>query len=248
MSSDAKLDDLLALERAYDDLPGGAEARILAGVEGLIGGGGDGGGDDGGGGGGDHGGAPTAGAPSASSAAPWLAKAAYVAAGIVAGASGHAIVASRGVPAPAPVAAVTIASAAPSATTVASASVADDAGAALDVRDLPDERPRPSTSVAAKAATRPASSTRSAEERADLDVARAALARGRVEACLEALERHARTYGEGQLAEEREVLMVQALASAGRKAEAAERARRFQKKYPTSLFGPAVSQAISAGE
>lgn len=252
MSSTPKLDELLALERAYDDLPAGAEARILDGVASILdggGGGGDGDGSDGGDGGGDGG---TGHAPPASppalvgSAAPWLARAAYVAAGIVAGASGHAVIASKTAPPPAPIATVAIASAA-TASTIAAADI--DAGPTLTVRDLPDERPHiAAAKPSATASARPTGASRVAEERADLDVARAALARGRVEACLEALDRHARTYGEGQLAEEREVLAVQALVSAGRKAEAAERARRFQKKYPTSLFGPAVSQAISTGE
>lgn len=246
MSDDPTLENLLALEKSYDDLPAGAEARLLARLEATLGGGdgGDGGDDPGGGGpAAPRGGG--AGSPGTSAAAPWIARAAYVVAGVVAGASGHALLTSR---APAPAAPVAAATASASSTTTA-ASAAPPAASAepepsvhVAVVDLPDA----GTPFARKAAApAPRTDAGATEERAELDVARAALAHGRVDACLDALDRHARKWGEGRFAEERGALTVQALAAAGRRSEAAARARRFQQKYPTSLFGPAVAQALA---
>lgn len=250
MSTDP-MADLLALERSHDDLPDGADARILARVESVVASGGGGGDDDGGDeGSGGSGPAPRGEASSLAApiarAAPWLGRAAYLAVGVVAGASAHAVLAT----APAAPAVVVSASSAPPsiAVPVASASIGP---VGVRVEDLPSEPTRPVTSSARGAVAAPASArrddTRIVEERAELDVARAALSRGRIDACLEGIERHTRTYGEGHFAEEREVLAVQALAAAGRTSEAAARARRFREKYPTSLFGPAVSDSLAPG-
>lgn len=277
MSVGPSLDDLLALEREYDDMPSGAETRMLAAIEATVAVGGGGGGEpgdpgaDGNGPGADGSGAGSgpgpggsgtggsgigtsgAGAATTTSAmriAPWLARAAYVGAGIVAGASGHAVLASRSsapveIAAPRPSASVAaVASITPiPARVAASDPSAVTASASADpptpASSAPPAKPRSSASPARD-------HTRVADERADLDVARAALARGRTEACLDAIARHTRTYGEGHFAEEREVLAVQALVAAGRAGEATTRARRFREKYPTSLFGPAMDQSLAA--
>lgn len=229
-----RVDELLELERVYDDLPGGADARILAGVElGLgVGPGGGGGGD--GSGGGSSGGGGGGALEGRGRLAGWLARAAYVGAGVVAGASGHAMLAAHRAPPDArpPVAIAAVPSASPPAE---QAAPAIDAEAGIDPELLPRAAP-------SAAAPPPPPST--AAERADLDVAREALAHGRPDACLRALERHARLYGDGQFVEERESLWIEALAAAGRRDDAAARAARFHARYPTSLFGPAVDHAI----
>ena len=79
-----------------------------------------------------------------------------------------------------------------------------------------------------------------AAERALVDRARMALARGQSDAALEALGNHASTFPKGRLAEERDALTVQALAQAGRKNDAKARAARFHVEFPNSVLGAAV--------
>lgn len=79
-----------------------------------------------------------------------------------------------------------------------------------------------------------------AGERALVDRARAALARGDAAACLEAVRSHEARFPNGRLAEEREVLAVRALARAGQTDEARARADRFRKRYPNSVFAGAI--------
>jgi TolA-binding protein len=81
-------------------------------------------------------------------------------------------------------------------------------------------------------------------ERTDLDVARAALARGRPDACLSTLEAHAKAYPRSAYAEERESLWIQALAAAGRLGEAQSRFQSFRRAYPSSLFTPALETSL----
>jgi len=59
--------------------------------------------------------------------------------------------------------------------------------------------------------------------------------------------RHARLYPGGLLAQEREVVAIQALASLGRAAEARARATRFQAAYPGSAYWPRI-QHLLAGD
>jgi hypothetical protein len=83
-------------------------------------------------------------------------------------------------------------------------------------------------------------------ERALLEIARAALARGDAEGALAALARHEAAFSRGELTEEREGLRVQALVAARRYDEARARAARFDRKYPRSLFAPVVTQALES--
>lgn len=76
-----------------------------------------------------------------------------------------------------------------------------------------------------------------------LDIARAAILSGRSKAALEAIERHAKLFPQGELAEEREALAVQALAQLGDAPRAASRAAAFRKRYPQSIFLPSVDAA-----
>jgi hypothetical protein len=81
-------------------------------------------------------------------------------------------------------------------------------------------------------------------ERALLDVGRRALAAGRAEEVLKAAREHARRYPEGVLVEEREALVINALAASSRYTEARDRADRFLRRFPESLLRPAVEAAI----
>jgi hypothetical protein len=83
-----------------------------------------------------------------------------------------------------------------------------------------------------------------AGERLLLERARSALARGDGEQALAAVDQHSRTYPRGQLAEEREVLGIQALVAAGRRQEAAERAGSFRLTYKNSVLLPVVDEAL----
>lgn len=83
-----------------------------------------------------------------------------------------------------------------------------------------------------------------AKERELLDVARAALARGRPADALAAAAEHARKWRRGYLGEEREVVLIQALAAAGRRQDAEAKAAQFRKMYPKSMLMPAVDAAL----
>ena len=83
-------------------------------------------------------------------------------------------------------------------------------------------------------------------EQALLDVARAALARGRADEALDPLDRHVQRYPKGVLTEEREALAVNVLVTLGRYDEARERSARFLRRYPGSLLRPSVEAALDA--
>ena len=111
-------------------------------------------------------------------------------------------------------------------------------------RETPAPRPR-RTAVATPPA-RPAvrADDHLAAERALLEIAREALVRGQADGALAALACHEATFPQGELAEERDGLFVQALVAAHRDDEARLRAARFDHRYPRSLFAPVVRQAL----
>lgn len=168
-------------------------------------------------------------------AIPWIVLA--FAAGGGAGAAIHASLSAP--PTPAPVVAPATTSAPPP-PPPSSASVP-----VLTPSDLPTAPttapppPRPTASAAPSTS----SDVDLASERALVDRARTALQRRQAESALEALDAHAARFPRGRLAEEREALAVQALAQAGRAADAKRRADAFRKAYPNSIFGPAVDLA-----
>jgi hypothetical protein len=91
--------------------------------------------------------------------------------------------------------------------------------------------------------------TRDAElaaERALIEMARSALAHGQSTQALDAVSRHVSKYPSGQLVEERESIAVHALVAAGRAAEAHARAESFRKRFPKSIFLPAVEAAAGS--
>jgi hypothetical protein len=110
--------------------------------------------------------------------------------------------------------------------------------------------PIPSIDVAllpTAAPAAPAAHARGADlaaERAILDVARTALARGDGAGSLAAAQDHARKFPRGALAEEREAIAVQALVLSGDVPAARQRAERFRRAFPGSLLLPAVAAAV----
>jgi hypothetical protein len=112
----------------------------------------------------------------------------------------------------------------------------------------PAARPRVSPPPATTVVVTPvpvAPADQLADERAVLEVARTALARGRPAEAVDALKRHAERFPTGQLAEERDFLWVQCQASAGELAAARERARAFRAAYPRSMMLPALDEVLS---
>jgi hypothetical protein len=80
-------------------------------------------------------------------------------------------------------------------------------------------------------------------ERLLIETASAALVRGDSKSAIAALRQHARSYPKGALAEEREVLLVKALAASGDDAAAEKRAKEFKKKFPGSMQQGSVDDA-----
>lgn len=110
-------------------------------------------------------------------------------------------------------------------------------------------RMAPVTSAApARAAGRPLSAHRPSgltEERMLLDEARAGLIQGEADRALERLALHRSRFAEGQLNEERDAMLVEALVLAGRFDEARQHAGAFEAQSPSSLFLPTVESAIA---
>lgn len=82
------------------------------------------------------------------------------------------------------------------------------------------------------------------KERALIDTARTAVARGDGEGALATLTRHAHDFPRGRLAEEREWSTIQALVLGGRTNEAQARATTFRRLFPRSLMLPALDQVV----
>ncbi len=106
----------------------------------------------------------------------------------------------------------------------------------------PEELPSPELALpsvppSAAAPSRP-SATSAANLRAErllLERATTALMRGDDASALTALREHARKFPRGELAEEREVLLVRTLRAAGQDDAANQRAKDFKRQFPSSL-------------
>jgi hypothetical protein len=85
-----------------------------------------------------------------------------------------------------------------------------------------------------------------AAERGLIEQARTALAREQGATALAALERHARDFPQGALEEERESLRVQALVGLQQFAEARKIGARFHRRFPRSIFGAVVDDALKS--
>jgi hypothetical protein len=81
-------------------------------------------------------------------------------------------------------------------------------------------------------------------ERALLDQAQRALARGDSAASLGVLTTHVRRFPHGRLEEEREALAVKTLAALGRNDEAKTRGARFRARFPDSLMRSTVEDTL----
>jgi hypothetical protein len=104
----------------------------------------------------------------------------------------------------------------------------------------------PPSKPSAKMPTSTDSASTLAAERSLLDQARQALARGEPGAGLTPLGRHAARFPKGILTEEREALAVRLLAAVGNVNAATSRAEAFHRRFPNSLFTPAVDNAIAS--
>jgi hypothetical protein len=82
------------------------------------------------------------------------------------------------------------------------------------------------------------------DERTILDHARAHLLSGEPAAALTDIEKHARLFRHGVLAEERDALRVEALVAVPRPEQARAAAARFHAVYPGSMLAPAVDDAL----
>lgn len=102
-----------------------------------------------------------------------------------------------------------------------------------------DETPEPeAASSAAGATSRGASEPSGSSLRAErllLESATAALLRGDTASATTTLQKHARLYPRGALAEERESLWVKVLRAQGNDKVAEQRATEFKRKFPSSL-------------
>lgn len=85
---------------------------------------------------------------------------------------------------------------------------------------------------------------RSQRERQLIETARLALLRGDLVATAAALGEHQSRYHDGELGEERDSLLVQLLIAKGELPGARARAEVFHRRYPQSLFWPAMNRAL----
>jgi hypothetical protein len=126
----------------------------------------------------------------------------------------------------------------------------DDAGAPVNPAEAPAEAPLPPASVPRRSASQEAGAVGRdaalAAERALLETARAALARGQRVTAFDALTKHAQAFPRGRLGEERDGLFIQALISAGRIDEARARLARFRRSYPRSMLLQAFDASLRA--
>lgn len=120
--------------------------------------------------------------------------------------------------------------------------------APMPIEGTPWSIARPAEDVAkAPRVAKPVEShaSRLAAERHLLDAARAAIVQGEPDRAVAQLERHRAQFPDGLLVEERDAMMVEALAKASRTAEARALAESFRSKYPGSLFAATVDSAVA---
>ncbi len=107
-----------------------------------------------------------------------------------------------------------------------------------------EPEPEPARPIARKPPAAPptASSTLEAERQL-LDEARSGVVRGAWSEALKSAEAHRAQFPDGALAEEREVLAIQALSTTDPKAAAA-RAEAFRKKWPSSILEQVIEKVV----
>jgi len=111
----------------------------------------------------------------------------------------------------------------------------------------PSSAPSAAPSSSARVNARQGSAPIEAPKESELDLMRDAKAALPVDPnqALSILNRHAKLYPSGVLAQEREVLAIDALLRLGRKSEASARAARFSSNYPTSAHWPHIQRSLS---
>jgi len=90
----------------------------------------------------------------------------------------------------------------------------------------------------------PSASEALAEESRLLGRAQSALTAGDGRGALRWVERHARRFPKGALAEERERLAIEALVVLGRRADAEKRASLFRRRFPRSVQWPRIRELL----
>ncbi len=237
------IDALLAAARDLPAPPAGHEDAILARLESTLGLPPDPSGPSGGAGGGGPGASAASGGKLLAAAIKPLALLLFGAGALVVWVRPPAAPAQHPaapvvLPAPAPVQVP-----APVVEAVVGAAVAAPAPAALVTKPR-DTAPRRASSPQAPAEQAPPTTTPDeGAERQLLRQAHASFRAGDHPACLATLGEHARTWPAGKLAEERDALMVQALAGTGNATAAEAAAQAFLERYPRSLFRHNVSSA-----
>jgi hypothetical protein len=114
---------------------------------------------------------------------------------------------------------------------------------------VPESAPAPLVPAAAPRVEGAPSAKPDAElaaERAILDIARTALARGNGADALAATSKHEKRYPSGALGEEREAMAIQALVLLQRYDEARARGARFHQRFSGSVLAPAIDAALGA--
>lgn len=222
------LNAFLDAERHYPDAPAGARARVLARVDATVGWAGS---------------APAAaGLATALLARPVVLTLATLVLGVVVAGIGFLY---RVDPAPNPGVRPAVPMTRPSAPRPSSAMVSHE------VRP-PDATPSPAApTTERRPEPRPAKRASSSRdeleaERIMLQQARAQLAAGDGHAALSVIEQHARGFPAGALVEEREALAVRALLLTGNHEAARARGAQFHRRYPQSIYLPAVEQALES--
>ncbi len=132
----------------------------------------------------------------------------------------------------------------------------DDEVASVSVHALPslDLPTSPGAAPAAKQAAsnsaRKATDAPTMDLAAELemiDAARAAVAKRQNAEALQKLAQHEARFPNGQLAQQRDRLRIQALVAMGDRDQARARAATFRKQYPNGLLLPAVERALEGG-
>jgi hypothetical protein len=106
----------------------------------------------------------------------------------------------------------------------------------------PPPAPAPPPALEPPVVPEPAAAPEPSAEWVLVERARVALLRGDPREALVTLMGHERQFPQGALAEEREVLTIEAMLALGRRKEALVRARAFRERYPNSVHQERLSE------
>jgi hypothetical protein len=116
----------------------------------------------------------------------------------------------------------------------------------IDARIAPPADAAGPRTSSGRPATGAASSPEDSTEPLLIEHARTALRRGLVDEALATLMRHERVYPRGALAEERDVLAIEAYVASARPAIAQRRIERYRRDYPDGFLRDRVARAAAA--